>query len=123
MQKDLMLKNKRIAEHLGYSYVPWNNPNKIEQGWQRLDVSPSLRPYTRICKFHNQLNFHCDIQRSEILLKYLIDCRYTYSIEHSGEGVSLLITKPHKEDISEFGNNIPEIVFKAFLKIIANHYK
>lgn len=110
--------NKKIAKHLGYSYVPWNNTERMMQGWQRLDAHESLRPYTYLCKFHNELNFHCDIRRSELILNYLTDCRYSYTINHAPEGVTITITKPHTEDVVEFGKNIPEVVFKAFLKII-----
>lgn len=110
--------NKKIAKHLGYSYVPWNNPNRMVQGWQRLDVSESLRPYTHLCQYHRELNFDCDIRRSELILNYLIDCRYSYTINHAPEGVTITIKKPNTEDLVEFGKDIPEVVYKAFLRII-----
>lgn len=113
--------NISIAEYIGYTYVPWNNSEGIQPGWQIYEVCESLRSYTYLCRYHHQLNFDCKISRSELILNTLKRYGYSYVIKDGYSGILITLDKPHTDEVTKVGLSIPEVVYKSVLEIMSKH--
>ena len=68
MNENIQLKNKLLAEYMGFTYYPHDKNSGIVAGWAKYPISKIDKRETQgfgldvawLCRTHNQLKFHYD---------------------------------------------------------------